>query len=256
MATILAISSQVAYGRVGLSAYNFCLQKLGHEVICLPTVSWLTHPGLGKPIGVATDADKLADMGAELISLRLEEKIDCVISGYFKTAEQAHSVKWLVTQLKSKNPDIQYICDPIMGDEPKGLYVAEDVAQYIKDTLVPMADMVTPNAFEAAYLGELNNKRIELNNRRILYKSVVKQGVYSNVYVENGHEISQDFEHIDRHLFGAGDLFTGLFIGYLLNDISPSDALKKTTIFVQKLAQYSLEHECDQLPIIQLQEFL
>ncbi|MBL1420715.1 MAG: bifunctional hydroxymethylpyrimidine kinase/phosphomethylpyrimidine kinase [Alphaproteobacteria bacterium] len=244
MAVILAISSQVAYGRVGLSAYSFALQKLGHEVICLPTVNWLTHPKLGRPIGEVTNADKLADMGAELISLRLEEKIDYIISGYFANAEQAHSVKWLVTQLKTKNPEIQYCCDPVMGDEPKGLYVAEDVAQYIKDYLAPMADLVTPNAFEAKYLGELRAKKI------------LQKSANQNIYTENAVSISQKFSPIDVHLNGAGDLLTALFIGYQLNGLKAEKALAKATLFLQKCAEYTAKHGCAQLPVIELQEYL
>lgn len=249
MSVILAISSQVAYGRVGLSAYNFALQKLGHELICLPTVNWLTHPALApqkdrRPIGEVTDADKLADMGAQLISLRLEEKIDWVISGYFANAAQAHSVKWLVTQLKSKNPEIKYCCDPVMGDEPTGLYVAEDVAQYIKDYLAPMADLLTPNEFEAQYLGEVRAK------------STLQKQAKQNVYSQNDLNITQSFKPVDVHLNGAGDLLAALFLGYRLNGLSHKDALKKATEFLQLCAEYTLENDCQQLPVVELQEYL
>ncbi|MCJ8324970.1 MAG: bifunctional hydroxymethylpyrimidine kinase/phosphomethylpyrimidine kinase [Rhizobiales bacterium] len=249
MAVILAISSQVAYGRVGLSAYSFALQKLGHELIALPTVNWLTHPKLagqnsGKPIGEVTDADKLADMGAALISLRLEEKIDWVMSGYFVNAAQAHSVKWLVTQLKSKNPDIKYCCDPVMGDVPNGLYVAEDVAQYIKNSLAPLADLLTPNQFEADYLDSFRNKQI-------LYKTAT-----ANIFSDNGNEISQAFTPVDVHMNGAGDLLAALFIGYQLNGVSAPKALEKATEFLQLCAQYWRQHDCQQLPVIELQDYL
>lgn len=244
MAVILAISSQVAYGRVGLSAYTFALQLLGHQVIALPTVNWLTHPNLARPIGEVTDADKLADMGAQLISLRLEEKIDWVLSGYFATAAQAHSVKWLVTQLKTKNPDIKYACDPVMGDHPKGLYVGEDVAQYIKDFLAPMADLVTPNEFEAAYLDTQNHKTTLLKTHG------------ENFYSDDGQKISQKYKPINVHMNGAGDLFSALFLGYQINGDTARTALKKATDFLQKCAEYSLKNNCRQLPVIELQEYL
>ncbi|NRA87226.1 MAG: hypothetical protein HRU28_07485 [Rhizobiales bacterium] len=249
MATILAISSQVAYGRVGLSAYRFILERLGHEVICIPTVNYLTHAGLGRIVGTSVSGDTLADMGAELISLRLEEKIDYVISGYFKTLEQAQSFKWLITQLKSKNPSIKYCCDPIIGDAPKGIYIDIEVAEYIKDVLVPMADMVSPNNFEAQYLGALNNQQI-------LLKSVFEDGHYKNIYSENGDLVSQTFRHLPRHLSGAGDLINALFIGYKLNGLSNLQAIEKSTLFLSRLAEYTVEHECDQLPTIENQEYL
>lgn len=244
MAIILAISSQVAYGRVGLSAYSFALQKLGHQVIGLPTVNWVTHPKLGRPIGEITNADKLADMGAELISMRVEEKIDWVLSGYLANAAQAATVKWLVTQFKSKNPEIKYCCDPVMGDEPKGLYVAEDVAQYIKAYLAPMANLVTPNEFEAEYLGELRAK------------SVLRKTKSKNIHTHNGVNIEQGFSPINVHLNGAGDLFSALFLGYQLNGLGDEISLKKATEFLQLCAEYMLEHGCDQLPVVELQNYL
>ncbi len=246
MATILAISSQVAYGNVGLSAYQFALQRLGHKVIAFPTVSHITHPKLGKPKGMALSGDMLADMGAELISMRLDEKIDYIISGYFNSIDQAKSVKWLVTQLKTKNPDIEYCCDPVMGDYPKGLYVGQEIAEFIRDHLAPLADLVTPNQFEAEFLGELHNPET-------LLKSV---NDVKNIYIDKNGQLSQNFDRADIHLNGAGDLFAALFVGHRLNGMISKQALGKTSEFMTLLAIYSLKHGCDQLPIIENQQYL
>ena len=32
--------------------------------------------------------------------------------------------------------------DPILGDEPKGLYIAQEAAEAIRDLLVPRADVL------------------------------------------------------------------------------------------------------------------
>ena len=45
MARILAISSQVVRGHVGLSAIVPALQRLGHEVLPIPTIILSNHPG-------------------------------------------------------------------------------------------------------------------------------------------------------------------------------------------------------------------
>ncbi len=39
------------------------------------------------------------------------------------------------------------VVDPVLGDDPKGLYVPEAVAAELREQLVPLADVVTPNAF-------------------------------------------------------------------------------------------------------------
>ncbi len=41
---------------------------------------------------------------------------------------------------------------PIIGDEPAGIYVDEAAASAVRDQLVPLADIVTPNAFELGWL--------------------------------------------------------------------------------------------------------
>ena len=44
------------------------------------------------------------------------------------------------------------VVDPILGDEPKGLYLTEEVAVAVRDRLVPLADVLTPNRFELGWL--------------------------------------------------------------------------------------------------------
>ena len=51
MAKILAISSQVVFGPVGLNAIVPALQAEGHDVLAMPTVLLSNHPGLGPPKG-------------------------------------------------------------------------------------------------------------------------------------------------------------------------------------------------------------
>ena len=48
MARILAISSHVVRGNVGLAATVPALQSLGHEVWALPTVLLASRPGFGR----------------------------------------------------------------------------------------------------------------------------------------------------------------------------------------------------------------
>ena len=48
--------------------------------------------------------------------------------------------------------DAIYLCDPILGDDPSGLYIPEAVARAIGSVLVPRADFITPNRFELGWL--------------------------------------------------------------------------------------------------------
>ena len=62
MARILAISSQVASGHVGLSAMVPVLQALGHDVIALPTIILSNHPGHTHVSGQRITVDVLDGM--------------------------------------------------------------------------------------------------------------------------------------------------------------------------------------------------
>ena len=44
------------------------------------------------------------------------------------------------------------LLDPVIGDYKKGLYVSEETARSIRELLVPLAQIVTPNRFEAEVL--------------------------------------------------------------------------------------------------------
>ncbi len=44
------------------------------------------------------------------------------------------------------------LVDPVIGDHQKGLYVSEETARAIRDWLIPVAQIITPNRFEAEVL--------------------------------------------------------------------------------------------------------
>src|SRR5215470_16869856 len=66
MARVLAISSHVVRGTVGLDATVPALQHLGHEVWALPTVLLSSRPGLGQLVKHELPAAALADILAAL----------------------------------------------------------------------------------------------------------------------------------------------------------------------------------------------
>src|SRR5690606_33084697 len=78
-----------------------------------------------------------------------------VLTGYLGAASQAEPIRDLVLDLKRANPSILFACDPVIGDIG-GLYVAEETAAAIRDRLLPLADIATPNRFELAWLAGLS----------------------------------------------------------------------------------------------------
>ena len=83
MARVLAISSQVARGHVGLAAIVPALQGLGHEVIALPTVLLSNHPGHGTVAGEQVAPALLRRMLDALDGERLARRDRCGDDGVF-----------------------------------------------------------------------------------------------------------------------------------------------------------------------------
>ncbi|MEQ1694480.1 MAG: pyridoxal kinase [Hyphomicrobiaceae bacterium] len=154
MARILAISSQVARGHVGLSIIVPALQALGHEVIALPSVILSNHPGHPHCAGARISLDHLSAMLDALDNNGWLANIDAVLTGYLPSPQHvafARKAVARVTAARNGQPLI-YLCDPVLGDDPKGLYIDEAAATAIRDTLIPIASIATPNRFELSFL--------------------------------------------------------------------------------------------------------
>jgi pyridoxine kinase len=149
---ILSIQSHVAYGHAGNSAAVFPLQRLGHDVYPVLTVTFSNHTGYG-----ATRGPLIAPADVAEVITGVEERgafpsIDAVLSGYQGAEAVGEVVLDAVARVKAANPAAIYCCDPVMGDVGRGFFVREGIPEYMRDHVVPKADIVTPNQFELEFL--------------------------------------------------------------------------------------------------------
>ena len=85
MATVLAMSSMVARGHVGLGAITPALQLQGHEVIALPTVVLSNHPAHRDVARLEVPASRLEAMLDALEANGWLGSVDAVLTGYLPT---------------------------------------------------------------------------------------------------------------------------------------------------------------------------
>jgi pyridoxine kinase len=149
---ILSIQSSVAYGHVGNSAATFPLQRLGHEVWPVITVHFSNHTGYGAWRGLVLDPAVIADVIEGIADRGVLPLTDAVLTGYQGSPGVAAVVLSTVERIRRLNPAAVYCCDPVMGDVGRGMFVLPGVPELIRERVVPTADVVTPNAFELAYL--------------------------------------------------------------------------------------------------------
>jgi pyridoxine kinase len=255
-AEILAISSQVVRGSVGNRAVVFSLETMGHPVWSLPTVVLPWHPGHGRSTCVPMPAEAFSTVIDDIIASPWAGAIRGVISGYFGNAKQVDAVARLVRALKDKNPDLVYLCDPVVGDL-SGLYVAEDIAVGIRDQLLPLADIATPNRYELAWFTgaplDTNQQIMEaalmLGTRRVLVTSAVSMmaGGIGNLLLNQRHALLAEHRTVGNPPNGLGDLTSALFLSRILRGESDERALQMTTAAVFEILARSVKRGADEL---------
>ncbi|KAH7910066.1 Ribokinase-like protein [Hygrophoropsis aurantiaca] len=149
---ILSIQSHVSFGYVGGKAAVFPLQCLGYDVDVVNTVNFSNHAGYGRSGGSKTTADELLGVvsGMEENGLLLPNRL---LTGYIPEAKALTAVHNIAQKLKSNNPDLIYLLDPVIGDAGR-LYVAADVVPVYR-TMLPLASVITPNWFELEVLTDI-----------------------------------------------------------------------------------------------------
>ena len=150
--TVISIQSQVAWGHVGNSAAVFPLQMHGIDVIAVPTTLLSNRPGYPTIRGRVLDAQLVADLLLGVEERGAVDTAKMILSGYLGSPDIATVVADFVARAKAHNPALLYCCDPVLGDRDRGMFVHADIPPLVRDRLLPLADIITPNHFEFEYL--------------------------------------------------------------------------------------------------------
>ena len=181
-----------------------------------------------------------------------------IISGFLANPEQAESIARLVTDLREENPDLVYLCDPVIGDEG-GLYVREETAEAIKTLLLPLATIATPNRFELSWLaGEplddntaTMKAALALGPKEVVATSahaMLKDGVAA-LYVGETRAFLAEHPRVESPPNGLGDLFSALFMAARLAGKPADEALETSTASVYEILARAVREGSDELQL-------
>lgn len=273
---ILSVQSRVVFGHVGNSAAAFALERRGHDVWAVDTVRLSNHPGHGAREGGAADAAEVAALIRGVERAAGFERCEAVLGGYLGRAATGAVLLDAVDRIKRANPAAVFCLDPVMGDDAEGLYVAEDVAAFVAERLVPVADILTPNLFELSRLvghrpttlGETIDaaERIRARGVRAVVVTSVPGGVDHSSVNRNGQQIVSNLvvadgawltttPRLERKAKGAGDLLAALFLSWQLSGAGWAAALGKATASVFGILQATKPDALD-MALIAAQEEL
>ncbi|MCA1441894.1 pyridoxal kinase PdxY [Ensifer sp. IC4062] len=257
---VIVISSHVVRGTVGNRAAVLALETLGHRVWAVPTVILPWHPGHGRSTRVTiadTDFQSIID---DLIDARWIGEVRAVLSGYLCSPGQVDGVAQLVTALRKGNPELLYACDPVIGDA-NGLYVSAEVAAAVRDRLLPLATLATPNRFELSWLVgaalETNTAILDaalgLGPSRMLVTSAIPMmtGGTGNLYLSGSHALLAEHRLVDDSPNGTGDLLAAVFLARLLQEMPEERALQMATASVFEIIARTARRGADELTLEQ-----
>ena len=226
---ILSIQSQVASGHVGNSAAVFPLRRFGHEVWPVPTVLFSNHPGHGSCHGPVLATADVGDLLDGLDERGCLEACDAVLLGYMGRLETARRALEACRRVRSTNADAVICCDPVMGDQPEGLYVDDGFVEFYAREASPIADVMFPNAFELETLTGMPvadvasaaaaARRLTAMGPAIVVATSVPADMGSLVNILAADEAVWAIEtpRIPAAAKGAGDFLSALWLGRYLN---------------------------------------
>jgi pyridoxine kinase len=234
VARIIAISSLVSRGHVGLRAVVPALEAFGHDVIALPTTILSSHAAYRTVAGMPMDIDVLERIASALDINGWLASADVLMTGYLPSVDHVAFAVALGRRLLEQNPAAVIVCDPVLGDAPKGLYVPTETAQRVRSDLIPLAAILTPNAFELSWLS--HRPVGDIATASSAARTLQAPMVLATSVPADSNRLTTLLQTADCSVYttvplrpgapsGTGDLLTGLFTGYLAAGIDPPSAL-------------------------------
>lgn len=153
--SVISIQSQVVFGHVGNSAAIHPMMANGVDVYAVPTTLLSNTPHYPTLRGKILPPDLVADLLTGVEERGLVATSRLMVTGYLGSVGNGEAVRDFVRRAKAANPQLTYICDPVIGDSDLGVFVASGLPEFFRAELAPLADILTPNAFEFGLLAGL-----------------------------------------------------------------------------------------------------
>lgn len=242
---VLALSSQLVYGSVGLNAALPEYGKRDLRVAAFPTIVLSVMPHYPSVHDLEVGESWLSSALDDVVLAGALDHVRAIAVGYLAAPAQAQAIaEWYEKLAPDARPPL--IVDPTLGDEELGFYTSPSVAEAIVDWLLPHAVGIVPNRFE---LAELTGARLEsltseaecLAAARTLLATpeyaglewVVVTGIRN---LENrtigeltmvGDRVTQSSHpYIPSEAKGQGDTFTAALVSGILSGISLEEAVE------------------------------
>ncbi|KAG8348954.1 putative Phosphomethylpyrimidine kinase pfkB family carbohydrate kinase [Trypanosoma vivax] len=161
--SVLSIQSFVTHGYVGNKAATFPLQLHGFDVDGINTVSLSNHSGYPIIRGHRMSLDEYEIIMEGIRGNNFLGDYRYVLTGYINNVDIINNIHKTILEISNlrekEGKKLTFFCDPVMGDDGV-MYCKPEVLEAYRN-LVPKADVVTPNHFEATLLTGVTVESLE-----------------------------------------------------------------------------------------------
>ena len=239
------------------------------EVLPVYTVNFSNHTGYGAWRGPMIAPDDVREVITGIEERGVLPQIDAVLSGYQGGEGIADVIIEAVAKVKAANPDAVYACDPVMGNAKSGCFVAPAIPELLRDRVVPVADIITPNQFELGYLtrtepGDLESTLASVDAAMAMGPSVVlvtsverpdrEEGTIEMLAVDGKGAWLVSTPRLPMKANGSGDVTAALFTAHYVETGDAKVALERTVSSVFDLLQNTLDSGERELQLVESQE--
>jgi pyridoxine kinase len=253
---VLSIQSHVAFGHVGNASAVFPMQRLGVEVWPIHTVQFSNHTGYGEWTGRVFDGPAIEELLDGIAARGVLGRCDGVLTGYVGSPDIGGAIVQAVERVRAANPDARYCCDPVIGDVGRGVFVRPGIPELLRDRIVPLADVLTPNHFELDFLTGRTTRTLDevrdaiaalqaMGPRTVVVTSVVTDETPAEcvdlVAGQDGALHRVRTPRLDLGVNGAGDAIAALFFVHHLRTGDAALALGEATASVFGLLRRTAE---------------
>jgi len=263
---IAVINDFCGFGRCSIATALPIISAMKIQCCPLPTSIFSNHTGYDSFFYT----DYTQNMNAYIDEwVKLDLRFNGILTGFLGSPEQIDIVKRFLELFKTD--DNVTVVDPVMGDNGKLYPTYSPVLAEQMASLVPCADILTPNLTEACILTKTEYKadmsETELNNiceklsrvgpGKIVISGLDRGEILENFVYEQGKEPHVIREHkAGPCRAGTGDVFSSIVAADVVNGIGFSDAVRHATVFIAKVLRRTAELEIPQNDGICFEEFL
>lgn len=263
---IAVINDFCGFGRCSIAASLPIISAMKIQCCPLPTSIFSNHTGFES--FYYTDYTEHMNIYMDEWK-KLDLQFEGILTGFLGSPEQIGIVKRFLELFKTEN-NITVI-DPVMGDYGK-LYptYSPNLAEQM-NSLVPYADILTPNLTEACiltgteYHPDMNenelfvlcSKLADMGPKKIVISGLERGDSLENFVFEIGKDAEVIMEHkVGPFRSGTGDVFSSIIAADAVKGKEFGDSIRHASSFIAKVLRRTVELDLPKTDGICFEEFL